>query len=144
VNAKTPIEITWTGTYALRLVREGDRHATLLFWDEQWNFLCWYINFETPIRRTTFGFESMDLTLDMLIAPDRSRWQWKDEDEFEYGIEHGWYTRELLDELKAYGEAIAEEARAGAPPFDEPWHEWRPDPSWAPPPLPEGWHRLPG
>lgn len=42
----------------------------------------WYVNFEHPTRRTQDGFDTFDLTVDLLIDPDITRWQWKDEDEY--------------------------------------------------------------
>ncbi|MFJ4866145.1 hypothetical protein [Streptomyces sp. NPDC088748] len=30
--------------------------------------------------RTGAGFDTFDLTVDLLIAPDLARWEWKDED----------------------------------------------------------------
>ena len=91
------------------------------------------------MRRYERGFETMDLTLDMLIAPDRKRWRWKDEDEFAAGIAHGWYSHEQLWHLKAYGEKVAAEAKSATAPFDAPWPDWRPDPSWGSLELPEDW-----
>ena len=92
VNEKTRVLRTWQENHSLQLIRFGDEHATVLFWREgTWEFRCWYINFQEPFRRYDRGFESMDLTLDMLIAPDRAAWQWKDEDEFvDIGIAGGW------------------------------------------------------
>lgn len=141
VHASRHIEGRWRG-YSLRLIRPGEAHSTILFWGPTGEFLAWYINLEDPNRRTPTGFESLDHTLDLLIAPDRQSWRWKDEDEFEHGIKHGWYTWEMFDELKAYGERVAEEARQGLPPFNEPWPEWRPDPTWEPAELPAGWDRV--
>ena len=143
VNASTLVQRTWTENHALQLIRFGDEHATILYWREgTWEFRCWYINLQAPLRRYEGGFESMDLTLDMLISPDRQRWQWKDEDEFvDIGIAGGWYTHEQLAHLKQYGERIAGEARAGRPPFDDAWPEWRPDPGWASLELPPDWDR---
>lgn len=143
VNDSTQVQRTWVENHALQLIRFGDEHATVLYWHEDtWEFRCWYINFQEPLRRYQRGFESMDLTLDLIISPDRQRWQWKDEDEFvEIGIPGGWYTHEQLAHLKRYGERLLEEARAGAPPFDAPWPDWRPDPAWEPLPLPQDWNR---
>jgi hypothetical protein len=140
VQAKHRIRRTWGIHHALHLVRFGDEHATVLYWAvDTWEFRCWYINLQEPLRRVPGGFESMDLTLDMLVAPDRQTWQWKDEDEFiDIGIAGGWYTFGQLEHLKAYGRRVAEEARVGAPPFDVPWPEWRPDPAWTPLTLPPG------
>lgn len=141
VNETTRVQRTWAENHSLHLVRFGDEHATVLYWRERtWEFRCWYINFQEPLRRYDRGFESMDLTLDMLISPDRTAWQWKDEDEFiDIGIKGGWYTHGQLDHLKHYGERVLAEAQSGAPPFNEPWPDWRPDPSWGPLALPADW-----
>ncbi|MEU2956641.1 DUF402 domain-containing protein, partial [Streptomyces xanthochromogenes] len=42
----------------------------------------WYVNFEHPTRRTDAGFDTLDLTVDLVVAPDLTRWEWKDEDEY--------------------------------------------------------------
>lgn len=143
VNARTPVRFRWAENHALQLIRFGDEHATILYWrEETWEFRCWYVNLQKPLRRIERGFESMDLTLDMVISPDRTAWQWKDEDEFiNIGIGGGWYTRKQLDHLKAYGLEVLSQAQTGAPPFNEPWPAWRPDPSWGPLDLPEDWER---
>jgi hypothetical protein len=138
-DARTRVPGVWTEHHQLTLIREGDRHAVQLYWTEEWEFRCWYINFQEQLRRFPLGFESMDLTLDLVIAPGLERWTWKDEDEFEYGIQGGWYTRELLAELKAHGEHVLQDVAVRRPPFDHAWNEWRPDPSWAPVGLPERW-----
>jgi hypothetical protein len=139
VHANTRIRARWGINHALHLIGAGDRHATILFWDERtWEFRCWYINFQEPLRRTAQGFESMDQTLDLVIAPDRRSWRWKDEDEFRFGIEHGWYTHEMLGELKEYGPRVVADAQAGRPPFDAGWERWRPPPEWQPLELPPG------
>jgi uncharacterized protein len=33
---------------------------------------------------------------------------------------------------------------AGEPPFDRDWQDWRPDPRWPVPELPDGWDVDPG
>lgn len=81
----------------------------------------------------------MDLTLDLVVSPDRKSWEWKDEEEFAYGIKHGWYTREQLTHLKAYGERPLADAIAGRGPFDQGWERWRPPVEWTPLDLPAGW-----
>src|SRR5690606_5871207 len=104
-------------------------YSVQLFWREDtWEFRCWYINFQEPLRRSRLGLESMDLTLDLVIAPDFSSWEWKDEDEFRRGIELGWYSDELLVRLQATGERVLEDVAHRRPPFSYPWPEWRPDP----------------
>ena len=44
-----------------------------------------------------------------------------------------------LAHLKEYGLGVLAKAQAGAPPFNQPWPDWRPDPAWGPLKLPEGW-----
>ena len=139
-EATTRIPMTWGINHALHLVRSGDEHATVLYWDERtWDFRCWYINFQEPLRRTQLGFESMDLTLDLLVSPDRTSWEWKDEEEFGYGIAHGWYTPEQLIHLKKYGERPLADAIAGRAPFNDGWEHWRPPDEWTPLELPPEW-----
>ncbi|MFJ5116128.1 DUF402 domain-containing protein [Streptomyces sp. NPDC088551] len=42
----------------------------------------WYVNFEHPTRRRRAGFDTFDLTVDLVVTPDLTRWEWKDEDEY--------------------------------------------------------------
>ncbi len=139
INASTSVEATWTDHRALHLIRGGESHSTVAMWDAAGKFVCWYVNFQEPFTRTDLGFDTLDLTLDLVIQPDRIGWHWKDEDEFESGITAGWYTRSQLEHLKAYGLSIGESARAGESPFSDGWEQWRPDPGWTIPTLPEGW-----
>nr|MDT0518654.1 DUF402 domain-containing protein [Streptomyces sp. DSM 41633] len=38
----------------------------------------WYVNFEHPTRRTTTdGFDTLDLTVDLVVTPDLTRWEWR-------------------------------------------------------------------
>lgn len=133
-----PITLPWTTTHWLRLIHEGDAHGSYVFWDESWKFLGWYINFQEPFRRNPLGIDTMDQTLDLELAPDRGRWRWKDEAEFPAGIEYGWYTEAMLDDVKACGMRVLELAQAGEPPFGDGWEHWRPDPAWGPVELVDG------
>ncbi|MFF2186292.1 DUF402 domain-containing protein [Streptomyces sp. NPDC058155] len=42
----------------------------------------WYVNFEQPTIRTDGGFDTFDLTVDLVIDPDLCTWTWKDEGEY--------------------------------------------------------------
>ncbi|MGW7594908.1 DUF402 domain-containing protein, partial [Streptomyces rubiginosohelvolus] len=42
----------------------------------------WYVNFERPTVRTGDGFDTFDLTVDLVVDPDLASWQWKGEDEY--------------------------------------------------------------
>lgn len=87
VHATTRVPDAWVDHHMLMLIREGDRHAVQLFWTEhEWESAAGTSTSKSRWRRIAQGFESMDLTLDLVIAPGLERWSWKDEDEFEYGI----------------------------------------------------------
>ena len=57
--------------------------------------------------------------------------RWKDEDELERAAAEG-----LLDAAEVRAEA---ERVLAARPWPSGWEEWRPDPSWPAPVLPDGW-----
>ena len=103
------------------------------------DFRGWYVNLEEPWHRTAIGFDSRDNLLDIVIAPDLSSWQWKDEDELAWAVETG---RHRLDEAATFcveGERVIQRLRRREPPFDQPWPDWRPDPAWSAPVLPPAW-----
>ncbi|MEU1309028.1 hypothetical protein ABZ419_09030 [Streptomyces cinnamoneus] len=39
------------------------------------------MNFERPTARTSDGFGTFDLTVDLVVGPELTGWRWKDEDE---------------------------------------------------------------
>ena len=138
-------DLEWD-TDTLSLTRAGDWHSIWVGWPDgcgKWSEWGWYVNLQRPFRRTPLGIETMDLALDVLIDPDRSSWRWKDEDELETFVEHGVFDQELVRRVREEGLRVAERARLNEPPFCEPWREeWRPDPTWEPPELVEGWGRV--
>ena len=135
-------EESWT-VEALRIVAPGSRHSILLFWTAGFReFLLWYVNLEDPMVRTPIGFDYLDRLLDIEIAPDLSRWKWKDEDELEEAVARGILTSQAAHVIRAEGESVIAALDAGHPPFDEPWDHWRPDPGWPTPDFPEGWRDL--
>ncbi len=125
----------------LSLMREGDWHAFWVSWLPSGEHFGWYVNLQEPFRRTELGFETMDLALDVVIEPDRT-WRWKDEDELDVFVERGLFDRAIAERIRAEGLDVVSRAERDEPPFCEPWPEWRPDPSWGLPELPEDWDRL--
>jgi Protein of unknown function (DUF402) len=80
---------TWDGNRRLILWRPHAMHAVSLFWrgaDD--TFLGWYVDILLPFRRSSLGFDTRDLDLDVVIDPDRA-WRLKDEDELTLG---SWIT----------------------------------------------------
>ncbi len=136
------LEEPWT-LETLRIVVPGSRHSVLLFWTPGFQeFLLWYVNLEEPMVRTPIGFDYLDRFLDIEIAPDLSRWRWKDEDELQEAVVRGVLSAEEAQVFRAEGEAVIEALDAQRPPFDERWDLWRPDPSWPIAGFPEGWDDL--
>jgi hypothetical protein len=103
----------------------------------------YYVNLQTPLARSTTGFDLVEHILDVTIPPDRSTWAWKDEDELEEAIEGGLFTEEDAAWFRYWGERAVEHILLREPPFDEDWASWRPDPAWPAPELPAGWDLVP-
>jgi hypothetical protein len=97
---------------------------------------------ETPLRRTTRGFDYTDLVLDAVVSGDRAGWRWEDEEELAEALALGLLAEERAAFLRAEGEAAAEAVRARRAPYDDLWEGWRPDPGWAVPTLPRGWAQV--
>jgi hypothetical protein len=127
---------------ALRLIVPGEAHSTLLIWPKRWDAMCWYINLEEPFRRTPIGFDFMDQTLDIVVAPDMSSWRWKDEDEFDEAQANGIFSPDQARAIRLEGERALARLLAREPPFDERWENWRPDPAWPVPTIMAGWETV--
>jgi len=127
-------------TPTLSLMRAGDWHAVWVSWLDSGELWGWYVNLQQPYRRTARGFTTMDLMLDVIVDPDRS-WRLKDEDELEAFVDRGVFERALAERVRAEAVRVARRAERNEPPFSHPWPEWRPDPAWRLPELPDDWDR---
>ena len=118
---------------ALCIGRPGRAHSIYLFVDRDDAFEHWYVNFEEPLRRALIGFDTFDHKLDLIVLPDGT-YRWKDEDELEQAAALG-----IVDAAEVWAEAerVLEEW-----PFPTGWEDWRPDPAWPIPQLPDGWDRV--
>jgi hypothetical protein len=130
----------WFGAGVLKLARPGEPWSIWLFWDTDWRFRSWYVNLEEPLRRWPGGVDSEDHFLDISVRPDRS-WQWRDEDEFEQAQADGLMPAGLAARVRRAGERAARLVTAWGSPFRDGWPEWRPDPAWPVPGLPDDWDR---
>ena len=124
----------WHEPGTLILVRPDVAHATWLFWRPDGALRSWYVNLQEPVRRTRFGFDSMDQALDLIARPDGT-WEWKDEDELAEQVDRGVWTVDEAAAIRREGERVL-----AAWPFPTGWEDFRPDPAWPVPELPEGWH----
>lgn len=122
---------------SLALLPAGSWAAVVLTWLPNGTFLHWYVNFQLPIQRFSAGYDTADLVLDIVVAPDRS-WTWKDVDPYRSARERGIVTPEQARAIDEEAEKVkaAIEARSG--PFDPKWLDWRPPATWSAPQLPEG------
>jgi uncharacterized protein len=135
-------DMKWEKFYVLRLSIPGTNYSVLIFWDYPSKKLdVWYINLEDPLRRTVLGFDLTDNFLDVIVEPDLSAWHWKDEDELAEAVGIGLVSPEKASDLYTEGEKAAKWIQSGKSPFNK-WVDWRPDPSWKVPVLPDGWDRL--
>jgi hypothetical protein len=121
----------------LCLVREGDWHAVRVSWRDaegegdavpQWEHWGWYVNLQEPLRRTARGFQTMDLMLDLLVAPDR-QWRRKDEDELEALVAHNLLDAAVAQQVRDEAQRVTGRIERNEPPFSDPWPAWRPEPS---------------
>jgi len=124
------------GLSALRVTRPGETHSILHFFARDGAFQRWYVNLETPLTRSTVGFDFTDLFLDASAAPDGS-WRWLDEDELEQAVAAGVLSAADAAAARAEGERVIRRW-----PFPTGWEDFRPDPAWPVPRLPSGWDRL--
>jgi hypothetical protein len=132
-------EPIWSRWRVLVLKRPESHHAISLFWADGSDELhSWYIDLIGPLRRRSFGFDFPEHGLDIVVEPDLSSWRWKDEDELEWDVERGIYTRAEADELHAEGERAVELLLRERVGFER-WVKWRPDPRWPTPTMPAGW-----
>jgi hypothetical protein len=114
-------------------------YAVILPFDPEGRLQSYYINLQTPLARSTAGFDTREHILDVTIPADRSSWSWKDEDELEEAIEQGLFSDEDAAWFRHWGERAVEHVLLREPPFDQDWEGWEPDPAWDDPALPADW-----
>jgi predicted RNA-binding protein associated with RNAse of E/G family len=123
------LSFAWPETpYAILFLREADGRPR-----------GWYVNLQDPLERTSLGFDTIDHALDVLVSTDRTSWSWKDEDELEDAVSRGLFTKGEAEDFRRWGERAVRRLVDREPPFDEPWEDWAPDPTWPAPELPDGW-----
>jgi hypothetical protein len=136
---------SWRDTAHLQWVPPDTWFSVNAFYDvsDGHRLTNWYVNFQRPMHRTDLGFDTFDLLLDLVVAPDLSRWDWKDEGEYAHGRRLG-----VVGEAdhraveRARGQAVAMiEERRGPFATEANWRAWQPGPDRPAPSLPGGIHR---
>ncbi len=98
----------------------------------------WYVNFERPTSRTPDGFDTFDLAVDLVIAPDLTSWRWKDEDEYAHARRLGIVTDSDHQAVAAARDQVLAMLQERTGPFADAaaWSAWRWDAAWPAPRLP--------
>lgn len=134
----------WTDNDVLSLTPHGAAYALYVMWEASTRKMrCWYVNLQEPLRQTRIGFDTMDHMLDIVISPDRTKWRWKDEDEFSEAEAIGVYSHAKVSSIRAEGERVIAIMHANASPFCDGWEDWTPPAEWTIPKFPDGWEGLP-
>ena len=129
----------WEGHGVLMLQRPSESYAVWHFWNgPQRKFAGWYLNLQEPFRRTTLGYDTQDLELDVWV-PERRRWSFKDADLLEERVREGRFTAARAAKIRGLGDEIGAMLDHGERWWDDSWTAWTPDPSWRSPSLPGGW-----
>ena len=129
----------WQGHGTLMLHRPGDAYAVWVFWEgDDRRFAAWYVNLQEPFARTPIGFDTLDHELDLIVHPD-GRIERKDEELLAARVLEGRFTLGEADAIRAEGERIEAELRAGGRWWSDSWADWTPPPDWRAAPLPPGW-----
>jgi hypothetical protein len=133
---------TWKRWRVLILKRPEEWHSVSLFWLEGEDRLSfWYIDLTSPLRHSAVGYDFEENGLDVVLPADLSSWQLKDEDELDWAVENGVFTKAEGNEILAEAERAAERLIRERDRYER-WRDWRPDPSWPIPALPQGWDRI--
>lgn len=132
----------WRTNRLLLILKPDICYSTILFWDHASDeFLCYYVNFQLPIKRNHSSFDTLDLELDIVIRPDFSH-EWKDMDEYQMTLREGFISSEQGTKIDNAKQDIFEKLEIRQYPFDGSWLDWKPDPRWIPPKLPRNWDKI--
>ena len=129
-------DIVWAGGSFVRILEPDLWHCIDVEFDADGMFCGWYVNFQEPLRRTPSGFDTVDLVLDLVVAPDGSVRR-KDEEDFAAAVAAGHISHEVASLVLADASSVTEAVARMAAPFDERnWLTWRPPAEWTVPTLP--------
>jgi hypothetical protein len=137
------VDWEWDRTDVLMLIVPGEAFSTYLMWETGTkNLVCWYINLQEPVQRTSIGFDTMDHTLDVVVSPDMSEWKWKDEDEFSEAEEVGVYSYAKAREIRSEGEKALKLLTSERRWLYKEWETWQAEPEWGIPQLSPLWDQM--
>ena len=134
---------SWRGNGMLMLQRPGEWHGIFVFWHgPERRFDGWYVNIQRPLERSSVGYDTQDLELDVVVDLD-GRWEWKDRELMPERVAAGRVSQAVSDQAFAEAERVIAMVESGDTWWDPAWAAWTPPPGWVPEPLPEGWATAP-
>jgi hypothetical protein len=132
----------WHSNRLLILLEPDKFYSTMYFWDHvSHKFLCYYINFQLPFKRSDDGIDTLDLDLDLIIDPDFS-FEWKDLDDYQKSIDNEVIFAEWMQGIDSAKQDVFSRLEKRSYPYDGSWLNWKPDTTWSPPKLPENWDKI--
>ncbi len=132
----------WHTNRFLILLEPEKFYSTIHIWNAAADeFECYYINFQLPFQRTSLGFDTLDLDLDIVINPSYD-WQWKDMHEYEHGIQEGGIRSDWVENIEHAQKEVFTRIEERTYPLDASWVNWRPNPDWSAPCLPDNWQMI--
>lgn len=132
----------WHTNRLLFLLEPHKYYSTILFWRDASNeFVCYYINFQLPFRRSHCGIDTLDLDLDLIVHPDL-HYEWKDVEDYQKSIENEVILPAWTRRIETAKQEVLNKLEQQEYPFDGSWLDWLPDPGWIPPKLPENWDKI--
>ena len=130
----------WHTSGTLRIKNPRLMWSLWVFWEPQMNEVrSWYINIDAPYKRTSIGFDTFDMFLDVVVQHDRKTWRYKDEDEFAEAIEAGIFTEFEAQKVRDAAAQALQTVAENRKPFNSAWGDWRPDILWEIPQIPKNW-----
>jgi predicted RNA-binding protein associated with RNAse of E/G family len=126
---------TWRDTIVLAWYDVDPDFSIHRRFDADGTPIAWYVNFERPLRWTADGFETFDLLVDIVAAPDLGSWRWKDEDEYLQGRELRLIEDDDHYRVREARERAVALLKSRGGPFAGAWPQWRPEPGWPAPSL---------
>lgn len=115
--------------------RDGWSRVGMAWSADYSDFRGWYVNLQQPLRPSRMGVDTMDLILDVRIAPS-GEWTWKDEHDFAEAIDRGILDGSLDTTLRREVDEVLRLRDAELGPFAPHWRSWRPPADPAAPVLP--------
>ena len=132
----------WSTNRLLMLLEPDKFYSTMFFWNHSSNeFLCYYINFQLPFKRSRNAIDTLDLDLDLIIKPDLNL-EWKDIDDYQKAIENEVISPEWIQGIDLAKQDVLSRLENRSYPYDGSWLNWMPDPNWTPHKLPENWDKI--